>query len=619
MSIAASFNYSVAAGGAVHAGKASQGAAPVAPIGAYRNTQEWLFVDVTPSPTTSLGLDGNRLIETIPRAGISPAHGFDWGIYGPAYFYVENKSKWAWTNPGGDWINTAGISQATTLPHFTFSANGVTTGSAGYTADITAGVQASQAGNRWNAYIVKCVGGARSIASRHHLTVGPPIVNVTYTDGSTAALACTTCTQMVAGTAYTQTGRQDQPISSSVALEFERPTKAASSAVLAINISQHTAATAVISGYLSNPPSAPGSIVTGGVAAGYPGDAGLGAAPGVLVAHRYADGTTLANYVGATGMNAFSRANWDLDVLGLGAEDLTKLPTAWAGQPVAGKWLQQSNTVSLVSSSFTGDGFIPLSQGNGALRISVPAGAGSDGAQNGGFGSLGSNMVMVFPKDVCGTDALKRTFVRFYARFADTGKALGNTKMFGQPSGSAGYGTMYGKWGVGVAHWTSFGGNNRTGGGGLGWSNRLGYGVAPLDAPISGMDTYMHSLDNFPDQHNMPWNGGGGGGGSLYPNRWYCIEVECNLNTMNLAGGSPSDGEMRVWLDGRLVMTNTGWKYRDGPLSTSADNRLPPFRQMGPWGLTLNHYQGGVLVADSDFITFIDGVVCSTSYIGPMA
>ena len=229
---------------------------PLLTLSAYRNTQNLLFVDVTPSPTTSLGADSNNLIETIPRAGISPAHGYDWGGYGPGYLYVENRYKWAWLNPGGDWVNTAGTSQSIALPHFTFSANSVVTGSATYTTDITAGVQAAQVGNRWNAYIVKCTGGLRSIASRHHLTVAQPSVNVTYADGTSSTLACTTCTRMVAGTAYTQTGRQDQPISQSVALEFERPTKAVTSATLSISITQHTATAATISGYLANPPSA---------------------------------------------------------------------------------------------------------------------------------------------------------------------------------------------------------------------------------------------------------------------------------------------------------------------------------------------------------------------------
>lgn len=620
MSAAVGYAYSVVSGGAVYGGQAAPFTQPA--LGAYRSTQEWLFADVTPT-ATPLGVNGYNVMETPARVGAGiqlPVYGFPWGGYGPGYLYVENTNQWAWTNPGGDWINSAGTSQATSLPHFTFTANSATSGSASYTANITAGVQASQVGNRWNAYIVKCVGGSRSLASRHHLTLAPPSVSVVYADSTTATLACTACTRMASGTAYTFTGRPDAAIVSAVALEFERPTKAVVSATLSVRVTDHTSTAATISGYLANPPATPGSIIPG-MASGYPGDAGLGSASGVLVAHRYTDGTTLTDWVVPGGVGVWNKAAWDPEVLGTGAADITKLPTAYSGTQMAGKWVrkQASGDISLVSSSYTGDGFVPLSPGSGALRISVPAGTGVDGTLNGGNGSLGSDLWLLFPKALCGTDALKRTFVRWYVRMSDKAQLLADTKMYGQ-SGTTAYATMYGKWGIGVHHWMPDGGNNQFGGGGYGWGNRLGYGVSPKDAPIAGISSYMHSLDNFADHHDMAWDGGNGAGSALYPGRWYCIEVECNLNTMTLTGGSPSDGVMRVWLDGRLVMVNSGWQYRDGPLYTSTDpTRLTSFRQMGPIGLALNHYQGGVLMADRDFICFYDGVVCSTSYIGPMA
>lgn len=590
--------------------------------GAYRTTQPWLFADVQAGTPMALDALTNTWATPARESVADPKKNYIWAINGTSHLYVDHRGQWAWLNPGGDWINASGTPQATTNPHVSFTANSVTIGSSAYTADITAGVQASRSGSRWNAYILKLTGGARGIASQNNTALPAPVINVTYSDSTTAALKCVACVRLDGSTAYALTGRPEATFGSGVAIEFERPTKDVASAQLVVTVTQHTATAATIRGYIADPPVTTPTVVPG-IAAGYTQDSGIAAQASVWVAHRYQDGSTLADwFVNPTSaIGVFTRSNWDPEVLGLGAADATKLPTAFGGQALAGKWINKQyfpGNVALVNSSFIADGFVPLAPGLGALRVVTPKSTAADGAVV--PASTGCDLWMAFPKAVCGTNDLADSYVRFYTRFNVVNKNVSDMKMFRSGAGTvAAHAEQKGKWGIGVHHWTSRGGNNRTGGGGLGWSNRLGYEQTPADMPLLFLSPSIHSLDNLNPQVNMQWGTGGGMGADLRPDRWYCVEVRCKLNTYNAAGGSPSDGLMEVWLDGVKVMTRTGWKYRDGPLDPAGiGNDLPPFRQLGPIGLGLNEYMGGVLPSDEDRVCFYTGLVFATSYIGPM-
>lgn len=594
-------------------------ARPVEPVlGKYRSTQPWLFVDTRASTPTQAG--AGSYFETPARATVAaPAAAYNWGTVGPSYRCVEQYGDWAWTHPGGDWINAAGVAQGTSDAHFSFAANAVASGASVYQTDITAAVEAARAAGRWNAYIVKCGGARRAIASHHQPTLPAPQISVTYRDGTSATLRCVACVRLTGGTAYTMVGDPEPLIDAAVALEFERATKPVAGATLHLAITRHTSTPATVSGYLANPPQNI-AVVQHGLALAYPGDVGLQADPAVLFAHRYDDGTTLADWVHPwSSLNVWETSNWSPHLFGLGAADATKLPYRYNGAPAPGKWFfkQPTASVSLVRSDYTGEGFAPLAAGLGALRVVTPGAPAPDGASFPPSGGLGADLWAVFDEPRCGT--LDRVYTRFYMRIGSAPAPLASTKMFRQNAGTAYYATRGGKFGPGVHHWTYYGGNNNVGGGNIGWTNRGAWREIPADAPVGGVVPACHSWDMI--GKNMPWGKDGGLGGALFPDQWYCVEVDCKLNAFSPTGGSPSDGVMTIYIDGRVAAVHTGWKYRDGPIdyNKTPPTRLAPFRSMGPIGLLLNDYNGGVLPADRDMVIFYTGIVASTSYVGPMS
>lgn len=685
-------------------------APPVSTPGKYRMTQPWLFVD--PQIGTELQQSAYAYTETPARSTVAaPKQGFSWGDYGPNYYHVEKMSQWAWTNLGGDWINAAGTAQATANPHFTFAANAVTSGASTYTANITAGVQAAQAGNRWNAYIVKCVGGQRSIASQHHPSLTVPSISVTYADATVDTLQCVACARLEGSSTYSRIGSVEHVIATSLALEFERPTKAVASATLTVTLSQHNATPATINGYLANPTTNTNAVVSG-IAAAYPLDNGISANANVLFAQDWRDGTTLTDWVipstSTSGLNVYDVNDWDPAVLGIGSANTAKLPHAYSGLPIAAtnKWFHKypyPANISKVDSNYTGEGFAPLAAGLGAMRVLINRSSAPDDSAFSPVGAYGADLWALFDDANCGT--LDRVYLRYYVRFGSAPAPLATTKMFRQNFGTAVYATRGGKFGPGLHHWTQFGGNNNVGGNNLGWTNRNSWFEIPADAPMGGIIPGVHSWDML--GYNMLWGKDGGLGGCLVPDQWYCVEVDCRLNTFNPAGGSPSDGVMTVYVDGRIAAVHTGWKYRDGPIdyvrtpysktstatgaltnaagyplgatvitlqaagsgslvagdvinfggSAHPNHRiavglanvaaggtitlaapglteaipaaatqvnvssvgLPPFRSLGPMGLALCDYQGGILPADRDMVIFYTGIVASKAYVGQMA
>ncbi|MBL8344488.1 MAG: hypothetical protein JNN03_03535 [Rubrivivax sp.] len=589
---------------------------------AYRSTALNLFVDAR---STTATINGDFGQFDVPARGsvANPKFSYELGKIGPSFVAVEHSANWLWTNPGGDWINQSGTAQATGNPHFTFSA-AAASGSTTYSSvNISAGVSAALARGKWNAYIVRA-SGARGIAT--HRTATPPRVQVAYTDGSTGTLECLACVPLVSGSDLTRTGANAEAlINPSVALEFQMPTKAVSSATLTITMTAGSAAT--INGYLANPP-VNNAGVTSGVAAAYPGDAGLKNHASILFAQRYEDGTTLGDYViqNFSSVDTWALSNWDPELFGTGAANPAKLPTAHNGVPIAGthKWFYKQNTgntITLVNSSYSGDNFQPVAPGLGAMRILIPKETVADGGSVGYGGQTGADIWALFPKAVAGL--LNETYVRFFVRFAFTPKLLADTKMVrSEASTAASYAIREGKWGLGTHHWTFFGGNNNVGGENLGHTNRLGFRVHPSDVGLMGLQSYVHSWDML--KYDMPFGQMGGLGAGFYPNRWYCIEVRKRLNTWNstgAVGSSPSDGLMEVFIDGRLAARHTGWKYRDGRLDYTGETpismgKLVPFRQMGDMGLALNLYNGGVKGADEEMVMFFAQVACGTQYIG---
>ncbi|MBI3367580.1 MAG: hypothetical protein HY021_03755, partial [Burkholderiales bacterium] len=319
-------------------------------------------------------------------------------------------------------------------------------------------------------------------------------------------------------------------------------------------------------------------------------------------------------------VDVWAYASWSSHLFGTGPVEAGKLPYKYNGAAAPGKWFHKtySPNVSLVDSSYTGEGFTPLAKGLGALRIVTKGSSAADGAEFSPNGGSGSDLWAVFDEARCGS--LDRVYTRFYVRISSAPALLADTKMFRQTKNTAFYATRGGKFGPGAHHWTFYGGNNNVGGKNLGWTNRNAWYELPADAPVGGIIPGCHSYDMI--GRDLHWGNVGGLGGALFPNQWYCVEVDCKLNTFNPAGGSPADGVMTIYIDGRVAAVHTGWKYRDGPIDyvkTTPIANLAPFRKLGPIGMLLNDYNGGILPADRDMVIFYTGVVSSTSYIGPMA
>ncbi|MBK9234545.1 MAG: hypothetical protein IPO19_00135 [Rhodoferax sp.] len=403
-------------------------------------------------------------------------------------------------------------------------------------------------------------------------------------------------------------------------MDFDRPTKTVQAATLTVAITRHTATPTTLNLYLADPPVTAAAVLPG-VAASHTRDLGLAAGAGVIVAHDYRDGTKLSDWLVPGSINVCDIKRWTPDLWGAGAADDSKLPTANAGVQLAGKWIHKSDrspNISLVDSSHIGDGFTPLAAGLGAMRIVTPKSPAPDGgvADYTATVGTGADLWLLFQAH---QRPAERDLHPLPLPLPRTPQDIGqypNVQVWCHGNRSArGDGRQ-------VRHrrapLTPDGGNNNFGGGKFGWTNRLGFMNIPTDAPLAGMVPYVHSWDMI--GRNLKWGNLGGRGGALYPDRWYCIEIRCKLNTWKASGGSPADGVMEVFLDGVKVATHTGWTYRDGPLDYVA--ALPPqfaaSRNLGPIGLLLNCYNGGVLPADEDMVQFYGAMACGTQYIGPL-
>lgn len=248
-------------------------------------------------------------------------------------------------------------------------------------------------------------------------------------------------------------------------------------------------------------------------------------------------------------------------------------------------------------------------------------------------GTLAGNGMIFLPESLFGR--LGRIFVRYYVRIGTPYAPTANQRyeVYNNP-GSSDWTTMAGKFGIGPDHTTSYGGVSGTSGGGHGWQMRLIW--ADCDAGTAGPDeggwgTGFHLYDfayNNPPGHQLGgdsaserWGKIGGSGGVLYSGQWYCIETELKLNTVSNSGsGFTPDGELRAWVDGRMVYERTGMVFRTLPLVSAPYNSelLRPCRELGVRGLWLNWFHGGKTLASMDRTLFYTGLVWAKNYIGPM-
>lgn len=87
------------------------------------------------------------------------------------------------------------------------------------------------------------------------------------------------------------------------------------------------------------------------------------------------------------------------------------------------------------------------------------------------------------------------------------------------------------------------------------------------------------------------------------------------------APGFVPDGELRVWVDGRLTFERTGMVFRQLPLHNppvDPSKTQRPIRQLGVRELWFNWFHGGRNQNSVDRVIFVTGLAWGKQYIGPM-
>lgn len=613
----------------------------------YRNAQTHLFQPVPVAKPSTLG---------------GSEYNYDSNAkYGPTYTYVDTSTGWRWTNAGGDWIDAALTRQGTT--HWAT----VSVASAGVkTANVTSLVQKCFTTDRWLAIFMQKTGDYVTMAGP--LTPGgyaPPVITGTYVDGASFALLCKIVARSAAGNSVpisTDQSPSGTALQLPVFVEFERPTKAVSSATLAFTVVVNGSGTPVVSINLADPQinANAASGTTGLAASAGDLDAGITSVPNVIGAHRYVDGSALSDFCHPGVLNYNSEFEYDPAIWGMGATNLSKLPHVGLGKWIDGA--QDENQWSLVSSAYSGDGFTPLAPGVGALRIVMPDKNVNTGDEQGNAGTTAAARKIMLPEPEFG--ALRTIFVRYYVRFgtpyAPTVDDRKEIRRFGSPEWTA----MAGKWGILPSHVTTYGGFSGSSGGGWGWQMRLKWAECEVDQGgpdeggiQSGLHLYDFQTNNPPGyrynsgavaDEGFDAYGGDGLGGVVYAGRWYCIEHEVTLNSVDAAApgfdATPwrnwtPDGEIRTWVDGRLAYERTGMVMRSLPrmvsVDTNSDGIAEPHeitypaewysagyiraaREVGHKDLLFNWFHGGLNKSTYQRTMFITGLVWGKERIGPM-
>ncbi len=602
--------------------------------GAYRSTQAYLF---------------SSIIKAKEPARIAGGSDLNLDTVGPHRDYVDYSSGWRWRNAGGDWIDADGVSMGS-RPYASVLTNAASGSSAGadYIADVTAAVQRVESAGRWNAWIVRRAPTStapRIVAGRFNDTAEwRPAIDVVYVDGTAATLACRVSALLSPGLTAPQGAAKELQLPA--ALEFDRPIKAVRTATLRFRVTQHwDGSNPVLQFFLADPP-LNADPVQRGVADAYPLDAGLSGHPSVIGQHRYNDGSVRADYFYSGGaVNMEEQRAYDPALWG-GTPDTTKLPHAGLGKWV-GSW--EAGGADIVPSSYRGENFEPLAPGIGALKVKMDkAGGIADGVEGGQNGTAAANSFIFMPEPRFGRQS--RIFVRYYmrigARHRSPYKVSLADKYHVLKLGVPTWTDMAGKCSIGAAHKTKRGGNSGTAGGGYGWTLRREFSdyVSDPNAPAAGgwfNGWSWYDFQNNPPGHNYASGVGrdfhalgqrGGLGGTLYADRWYCIEEEIKLNSVDkpaMIDGAPHlkdgvqqywtpDGEVRCWIDGRLAYEATGLVLRSLPVVSAIPGYLPGIRELGVAHLWFNWFHGGLTRNSIDRVVFISALAYGDQYIGPM-
>lgn len=548
-------------------------------------------------------------------AGTAGATPFRRSVWSPGATKVD--SDWSWEATHGDYIDGNGVRYGAT-PALSAPLNSGANFT--YSLNATAIVQQAFAGNRWLAMKWDCAPlTTRRIAGTFSAT--PPRIDVTYADGSQASLACRVTALSNTSTSTQGFDDPDYNLNPTILVEFERPTKTVSSATLVFKVTTVSGTNTTFRAWLLDPRINTSPTQTG-IAIDQPLDAGLIAHPSVIVAHRYVDGTSVNDFVydGVIGSlsNVDGMSHFDPAIFGEGPTDLSKYPhtliTAATANSTGHRWTafpsltelpetpyppddsEPFASVTVVDSSYTGQGFEPLAPGMGALKVHMRPGLDQDFQvihDTSRVGERGTGMTarLYFGEPDFGN--VDDIYVRSYFRFA-TADGLPFTDSITDRYNVHQTGTQTAPTEIGWLdkagknfvvpdhHCYPRGGFSGSSGGPFGWQARGRWYVVdeqqggPLEG---GMGWGFHAFDiqnnpegNYPRNHNYGANTevqncGYGGMHVFYANRWYCQEIRHKLNTvLPYYPGFIDDGLIQFWIDGRLAITKNNIVMRQWPI-----------------------------------------------------
>ncbi len=611
-----------------------------APAGKYRNSQPMLWTRVE-APFAASRMAGG---EPLPLDRV-----------GPTSKVVSARTGWPWRQIGGDWIDAAGVLHGS-QPWASQPVNAASgpTARATYTVDVTAAVQHIQATGRWCALYLRAPGAPRVIAGG--LSDDAPTLEVDYEDGSSETLRAHVVAQIDASSAHPFTTGHEAKLPAMA--EWLRPRAPVAAARMTLLVTQHWSGPRLpsLEVFVADPP-VNADPVQQGIAAAQPLDAGLVGHPSILGVHRITDNTTLADIADTRPVPTHLRnynalRAYDPALFDAGPEDKTLLPHRGLG-----KWIGASpDRWSVVPSTHAAEGFEPLAPGVGAVRLIYPREVDHDGAVVGYATSRDVSAKLFMPPEHFGR--LREIFVRYYLRLGtpDGRPYIHDPATRYQVMTQAGAAPRWtdcaGKIGLMPSHDTTTGGVSGTSGGGRGWQMRKAWSDVDLPAgpDVGGMGMYLHWHDF---QNNVPGHNYQGGqnmapgddslaqrgalGGMVYAHQWYCIETRLRLNSVDrpatLPDGTPHlvagvqqfwspDGELDVWIDGRLAYRKGGLVMRSLPLQRDMDrdrnSYLPPAQELGIRDLWFNWFHGGLTKSSRDRVLFLAGLAWGTEYIGPM-
>lgn len=494
---------------------------------------------------------------------------------GPTAYYIDMQAGWEWKNLGGDWLDKDLTPQGSVpwASSITTAANNTE-----YSVNVTDMYNHIRTTGHWAAFFLHYTVGIRTLASRRNTNPAYiPRVEVVYEDATTETLDITCMASISTGSTIPNTWTPTMNLPVVMESRKPNPNKVITSATLKFTVTGHFGSPGAIIARLVNPDTTT-TVGPAGIAPAMGAfDAGITAEPGVILAQRYVDGTLRSDFI-SNDTSSLYDSDFDPNLYGIvGPPNPTKFP-----QRAALKWVNAGD-LSLVDSSYSADGFVPLAPGLGAIKVTIPATSPmEEGYVGSAGGSLGTTSKLFLPLEYMST--LQHGRMRYYVRFAfERPLTLTERRLFFS-SGSEKWVDYSGKFGPSFNHNTPNGGVSASAGSGLGWQGRLQW-VAQTpntEGPnLGGICLGVHIKSDFganqPTGYNYTNLGQyfneqagqkGGYGGVIQEQQWHLIEIDFKLNTVTNSGtGFIPDGHWRLYIDNRLAVEHTGMVMRTLPIN----------------------------------------------------